>query len=87
LRFDQQQGVERLWLVFAEDPLPALEALKGLVNVETRGQVTSDVQTKSIREFLAANSATKLSVERSDTLTTIKGASKILVYPIRLEHH
>jgi serine/threonine protein kinase len=87
LRFDEQQGVERLWLVFAEDPLPALEGLKGLVNVETRGHVTSDVQSKSIREFLEANSAVKLSVERSDTLTTIKGAAKILVYPIRLEHH
>ena len=87
LRFDEQQGVERLWLVFSEDPLPALEALKGLVNVETRGHVTSDVQSKSIREFLGANSASKLSIDRSDTLTTLKGANKILIYPIRLEHH
>jgi serine/threonine protein kinase len=87
LRFDEQQGVERLWLVFAEEPLPELEALKGLVNRETRGHVTEEAQNKTIRDFLATNSTAKLSVERSDTLTTLKGTDKVLVYPIRLEHH
>jgi serine/threonine protein kinase len=85
--FDKEQGVERLWLVFAEDPLPVLEGLKGLVNVQTRGHVTNDVQNKSVREFLEANSKAKLSVERSDTVTTLICTDKILVYPIRLEHH
>lgn len=87
LRFDEQQGVERLWLVFAEDPLPQLEQLKGLVNPETRGQVTEATQNKVIRDFLAKNSTAKPDVEKSDTLTTLKGTTNILVYSIRLEHH
>jgi serine/threonine protein kinase len=87
LLFDKQQGVERLWLVFSEDPLPQLEALKGLVTYDTRGHVTDDVQTKTIREFLEANSTVKPGVDKSDTLTTLKAPGKLLLYPVKLEHH
>ena len=87
LLFDKQQGVERLWLVFSEDPLPQLEALKGLVTYETRGHVTDDVQTKAIREFLEANSAVKPNLDKSDTLTSLKAPGKLLLYPVKLEHH
>ncbi|HEY3579557.1 MAG TPA: protein kinase [Pyrinomonadaceae bacterium] len=87
LRFDNQQGVERLWLVFSEDPLPQLEGLKGLVTHETRGHVTDDVQTKTIREFVEANSTVKASLDKSDTLTTLKAPGKLLLYPVKLEHH
>jgi len=87
LLFDKQQGVERLWLVFSEDPLPQLEALKGLVTYETRGHVTDDVQTKTIREFLEANSTVKPSLDKSDTLTTLKAPGKLLLFPVKLEHH
>jgi hypothetical protein len=87
LRFDEQQGVERLWLVFSEDPLPQLEGLNGLATYETRGQVTDDVQNKTIREFLEANSAVKPNLDKSDTLTTLKAPGKLLLYPVKLEHH
>lgn len=87
LRFDEQQGVERLWLVFAEDPLPQLEQFKGLVNPETRGHVTSDVQNKDLQAFLSANSTSRPTLEKSDTLTTLKAPGKLLLYPVKLEHH
>jgi hypothetical protein len=64
-----------------------LEQFNGLVNVETRGHVTDDVQTKAIREFLEANSAVKASLDKSDTLTTLKAPGKLLLYPVKLEHH
>jgi len=86
-QFDEQQGVERLWLVFSEDPLPELEGLKGLATLQTRGHVTDDVQTKAIRRFLVANSDAKPVVERTDELTTLKQPGKLLVYPVKLEHH
>jgi serine/threonine protein kinase len=87
LRFDEQQGVERLWLVFAEDPLPQLEQFNGLVNVETRGHVTSYVQGKEIQAFLSANSTVKPNLDKGDTLTTLKAPGKLLLYPLKLEHH
>lgn len=87
LVFDKQQGVERLWLVFSEDPLPRLEALKGLVTYEKRGHVTDDVQNKDIQAFLAENSTIKTSFDKSDTLTTLKAPGKLLLYPVKLEHH
>ena len=85
--FDAEEGVERLWLVFAEDAVAELEGLKEFANKEGGGLITDMTQNKLVHDFLTAHSTTKPDVDKGDTLTTVKAPGKLLVYPIRLEHH
>lgn len=87
LEFDTQQGVEKLWLVFAEDAVPELEAVRTFVNRQTRGLITDPARNRVVQDFLTTHSATKPAYEKSETLTTLKGTGKLLVYAIKLEHH
>ncbi|HEU4767102.1 MAG TPA: protein kinase, partial [Pyrinomonadaceae bacterium] len=86
IKFDDDQGVEKLWLVFAGQPIPELEALKKFANPRTRGLVTEPNAIQAIQKFLSDNSVPP-KPEKSDTQTTLKTSQNILVYPVRLEHH
>ncbi|HVF22578.1 MAG TPA: protein kinase, partial [Pyrinomonadaceae bacterium] len=56
LAFDAQQGVEKLWLVFAESAVPELEDV--FANRQTRGLITDPARNKALQNFLATHSAT-----------------------------
>jgi serine/threonine protein kinase len=87
LKFDKEQGVEKLWLVFSEDAVPELEAVKEFANRQTQGLITDPAQNNLIQNFLSTHSATKPAYEKSETLTTLKAPGKLLVYAVKLEHH
>ena len=87
LKFDTQEGTEKLWLVFAENAVPELGAVETFANTRTRGLINDPVQNRSIQNFLTTHSATKPESEKSQTLTTLKAPGKLLVYAIKLEHH
>jgi hypothetical protein len=87
LQFDTQQGVEKLWLVFAEEAISELENVKGFASKQTKGLITDMTQNKLIHDFLTTRSTTKPELEKGDTLTTLKMPGKLLLYPVRLEHH
>jgi hypothetical protein len=87
LQFDKQQGVEKLWLVFSEAAVPELEALKQFANKQTKGVITDVSQNRNVQNFLTNPSLPKPAAEKGETLTTVKAAGKVLVYPIKLEHH
>lgn len=87
IRFDAQQGVEKLWVVFAEDAIPELEALRSFANVSDRGLIRDAARNKTIEDFLLTQSASKPDHERGNTETTLTARGKLLVYAIRLEHH
>jgi serine/threonine protein kinase len=87
LVFDTQQGVERLWLIFSADAIPAFEALKKYAGPRTGGLITNPAENKLVQDFLATHSTDKPQVERGDTLTTVRATGKVLVYPLKLEHH
>ena len=86
-QFDKDEGVERLWLIFAGDAVSELENAKKFASTETAGSVTDKAVNKSIQDLLTTYSATKPEAEKNDKATTVKTTDKILVYPIRLEHH
>jgi serine/threonine protein kinase len=86
-QFDEQAGVERLWLVFSEDAVPELESMKAFANEKTKGLITDMTQNKLVRDFLTAHSTSKPEAEKGDTLTTVTTSGKLLVYAVRLEHH
>ena len=87
LRFDRQQGVEKLWLVFSEDVVSELEPIKQFAGVETGGLITDPALNKSIKSFLAAHSTSRPDVEKGEMLTTVKAPGNLLVYTVKLEHH
>ena len=86
-RFDNEQGVEKLWLAFSEAPVPELEAIKQFANPKTKGLITDVTINKNVQTFLTNPLLPKSGVEKGDTLTTVKAAGKLLVYAIKLEHH
>jgi hypothetical protein len=63
-----------------------LEAVKQFANPKAKGLITDAAQNRAIQNFLNA-STSKPSVDKSETLTTLKTAGKQLIYPIKLEHH
>jgi serine/threonine protein kinase len=86
LRFDAQQGVEKLWLVFSENALPELDSLKQFAGTQTRGLIADPLRNKAIKDYLDTQTS-KPAVEKGETLTTVKAAGQLLVYAIKLEHH
>ena len=87
LKFDAEQGTEKLWLVFAEQALPELELAKEFASERKRMLITDPQQNRNLQNFLNDTSLPKPTSERGDKLTTLKAPGKLLVYPIKLEHH
>jgi serine/threonine protein kinase len=87
LEFDAQQGTEKLWLIFSEDAVAELESLKEFANRQTQGLITNPARNKAVQNFLDTHSAVKPVVEKGERLTTLKNPGKLLVHPIKLEHH
>ncbi len=88
-QFDAQQGTEKIWLVWAEQDLPELEAVKGFANPKDRGVVSSPGLRTAVNEFLQAHSTPGVSVERDEDKkeTIVRANREILVHVIKLEHH
>ena len=86
-KFDTEQGVEKLWLVFSADAVPELETVKAYANAKSRGLVTDSAQNVRVQNFLTAHATTKPAADKGDTFTTLKTSGKLLVYVVKLEHH
>ncbi|MCM3905979.1 MAG: serine/threonine protein kinase [Pyrinomonadaceae bacterium] len=88
-QFDEQQGTEKIWVVWAKKDVPEMEAVKGFANSKDRGVISSPGLRTGVNEFLKAHSTPSVSVkrdeEKKDTLVTANG--EILVHVIKLEHH
>ncbi len=87
LRFDAQQGTEKLWLVFSEDPVPELEAVKEFAGPQTQGLIADPARNKVVQNFLTTHSETRPAIEKGERLTTLKTPGNLLVHAIKLEHH
>lgn len=87
--FDEQQGTEKIWLVWAEKEVPELEAIKGFANPKDRGVISSPGMRTAVNEFLKAHSSLNPSVERDQEKkeTVVRANNAILVHVIKLEHH
>jgi hypothetical protein len=88
-QFDEQQGTEKIWLVWAAQDVPELEAVKGFANSKDRGVISSPGLRTAVGEFLKAHSSPGASVERDENKkeTIVKANREILVHVIKLEHH
>ena len=87
--FDENQGTEKFWLVWAADAVPELEAVKGVVNPQDKGEISDDGQRKAVKQFLEKHSAAELIAQKDKTnkLSNVKANGKVLVHRLELEHH
>ena len=86
-KFDEEQGVEKVWLVFSEHAIPELDGIKAFASARTGGLITNAPLNRAVNSFLISHAADKVMVERGEKHTLLKTAQNVLVYPIRLEHH
>lgn len=85
--FDKQQGTEVLWFVFANEAVPELEAVREFASARTAGLITDRSRTSAIQIFISTHLANKPNAEKGDKQTTVKSTDKVLLYPLKLEHH
>jgi serine/threonine protein kinase len=86
IQFDSEQGTEKLWLVFSQEPVPELERAKTFANRRDRGLIPDSNLNQAVEAILKNQNLPKPAVEKDSTKTTLKVANNILVYPIKLEH-
>jgi serine/threonine protein kinase len=86
--FDEEEGIENIWLVWSERIVPELEAVKGWANPKDRGVVRDPKQRTSLSHYLAALSAIKPEVEKDEASkqTKLKAKGETLVWLMKLEH-
>jgi serine/threonine protein kinase len=86
--FDQEECVEKIWLVWSERVVPELEAVKGWVNPRDHGTVRDPKQRAALSQYLAALSTTETEVERDEVSkrTKLEGKGETLVWEMKLEH-
>jgi serine/threonine protein kinase len=89
IKFDAEQGTEKLWLVFSADAIPELEAVKQFANKKDQGLIKAAGLNSRVQEFLKAHAGTKATLEKDDELkqTSLKIPGTLLVQAIKLEHH
>jgi len=87
--FTKDQGTERFWLVASQEPVPQLEAVKGVVNPKDLGLISDVAQRAAIQGLLARAGSRPASVEKdSDRKHTIlRSPDPVLVHSMEFEHH
>lgn len=87
--FDEHQGTEKFWIVWAAHAVPELEAVKGVINPKDKGAIGDADQEKAVRLFLEKNSSDKPEAQKdsANKQTDLKGKGDVLVHLMELEHH
>src|SRR6266496_4089283 len=87
--FDNEQGTEKLWLVFSANAVTQLEAVKGFATAKGKGVIRDPDLNRTVQEFLATHSVSKPAVEKNNEQkeTNLKVPGTVLVHQIDLEHH
>jgi len=86
---DEEQGTEKLWLIWAADAVAELEPLKRWANPQDAGAIKDAAQIETVRAFLAERSATEPQVTRDETSkqTMVRMKGDILVKLVNLRHY
>lgn len=87
--FDSNPGTEKLWVVWANQKVPELERVKGLVNSKDMGEVRDVEQSKAILNFLEKHGEPKpeKELDKATNTVTVKARSETLVELIELYHN
>ncbi len=89
IQFDEEQGTEKLWMVWSAAELPELESVKGVVNDKEKGVISNPDRIRAVRDLLNKfHGASKPVVEEDEVnkKTLVKGSGEVLVHLLKLEH-
>ncbi|HYW72582.1 MAG TPA: serine/threonine-protein kinase, partial [Pyrinomonadaceae bacterium] len=89
MRFDDHDGTEKFWMVWAEAAVPALEAATAVVNDRDLGEIKDEAKARAVRDFLNQHASPKPEVNKdtANKQSVVKGKTDVLVSAIELEHH
>lgn len=87
--FDENQGTEKFWIVWAAQAVPELEAVKGVINPDDKGEIRNADQAKAVQRFLEKHASEKPEAQKDtrNKQTNLKGKGNVLVHLLELEHH
>jgi tRNA A-37 threonylcarbamoyl transferase component Bud32 len=85
--FDENQGTEKFWMIWAAEAVPELEAVKGVVNPTDKGEIKDSGQSKAVREFLKKHESSPAEKDKNKKQTNVKAKGNVLVHHLELEHH
>jgi serine/threonine-protein kinase len=87
--FDEQEGEEKLWMIWSRDPVPELEAVKKWANPQDRGRVGGRNESLAVKEYLerSAQARARKDVDETARVTTLRAPGGLMVHLLRLEHH
>jgi eukaryotic-like serine/threonine-protein kinase len=90
LKLDDEQGTEKIWLVWAARSLPEFEAVKDVVNPQDQGVIKDAARIRALRELIRQQhqpNALTIATDEAAKQTTVKGRGDVLVHLVKLEHH
>ena len=75
MRFDDNQGTEKFWIIWTATPVKDLEAVTEAVNDADQGQIKDSTKARRVRDFLQKHSSAKAEVAKDSTSkqTIVKG--------------
>lgn len=91
LHFDEEEGTEKLWLVWSDHRLGEFEEAARTVSIkpQDKGALKDASQIIAIKDFLTRYSKTKPEIVKDNALkqSTVKSDGNIITHNINLEHH
>jgi len=89
MRFDDHDGTEKFWIVWAPAAVPELEAVTAVVNDRDLGEIKDESKARTVRDFLNQHASPKpeISKDTANKQSVLKGKTDVLVNAIELEHH
>jgi len=84
----EHQGTERLWLVWAAQPVGWLEAVKGVVNPNDKGTISDPHQLNDVRALLnqGAQAVPEAVKDKVKEQTNVRGRGETLIHLVELKH-
>ena len=88
IKFDQEKGTERVWLVFSPKAVPELEPIRAYASQKTQGLITDASLRDSVQQFLRTHAESRPTVAQNadQKQTRISAPTEVLVHAIDLEH-
>jgi serine/threonine protein kinase len=89
MRFDDHQGTEKFWIIWAASPVRELAEVSGVVTERQQGEISDPDHAKAVRNFIEQHSSPKPDVAKDSAKkqTTVTGKGDIVVSFVELEHH
>jgi serine/threonine-protein kinase len=89
LVFDEEEGVEKIWLIWSERSVAEMEAIKRWANPKDKGVIGDSSQIKSVKQYLDAQSVAASEVEKvgANKRLEFKSRGEVLIGLVQLKHH